>query len=304
MSLISSFSRSDAIARYTQIAGRLPAVKNPPSTRRVEHLGELVDDIDVFVLDGFGVLNVGDTTVPGAVERVAALQKMGKQVLVLTNGATVPVEKTIEKYAKWGMDFAIGDVISSRNALEQALLAENKDILWGVVGTEFAQVEKLAPKVLLLADDENDYERVDGFIFLSAMQWTDARQAMLRAALKIKKRPLLVGNPDLVAPWPKGMSMEPGLFAHQLADEGVCEPQFYGKPFANVFDIAVQRVADKVEPNRIAMVGDTLHTDILGGSSYGWRTVLIKNHGLMKEADDESAILQAGIRPDFIAATT
>lgn len=298
-----SMTRAQAIERYTAVAHRMPAPVNPESTQSVAHLGELVDEIDAFVLDGYGVLNVGGDTVPGAVERVNQLQSMGKQVLVLTNGATLPVEKTVEKYKSWGMHFGADEVISSRNALEQALAAENSKLLWGVIATDYAHIDKLAPKTLLLSDNEDDYAKVDGFVFLCTQDWTPERQGLLQAALEERTRPLLVGNPDLVAPVEGAMSLEPGLFTHALADLDLCEPQFYGKPFKPVFDLVAQRLSN-VEPHRIAMVGDTLHTDILGGASYGWRTVLIKNHGLMKEANDQQTISATGIRPDFIAATT
>jgi len=257
----------------------------------------------VFVLDGFGVLNVGDTTVPGAVERVQQLQKMGKQVLVLTNGATLPVEKTVQKYLKWGMKFELEDVISSRNALEKAMVEQDDKLRWGVIATNFAKIEQLAPRTILLGDNPGDYAKVDGFIFLSSLEWSDQRQQILYDALTAKSRPLMVGNPDLVAPREDAMSIEPGFYAHALADANVCTPQFYGKPFVDVFDLAAARISN-VAPHRIAMVGDTLHTDILGGASYGWRSVLIKNHGLMKEADDEQTFSDTGIRPHFIAATT
>lgn len=303
MPFSTTLTRANAIERYTEIAHRLPSANNPKTSKNVANLAELVDEIDVFVLDGFGVLNVGDTTVPGAVERVAQLQKMGKQVLVLTNGATLPVEKTVEKYLKWGMKFQLADVISSRNALEFALLDHDKDVHWGVVATEYAQIEKLAPHTTLLGDNPKDYAAVDGFVFLSASDWSDERQQLLHDALTQKTRPVLVGNPDLVAPREDTMSLEPGFYTHMLADAGVCSPLFYGKPFKNVFDIAAKRITN-VEPQRIAMVGDTLHTDILGGTNFGWRSVLIKNHGLMKEANDENTFKETGIRPDFIAATT
>lgn len=303
MPLSTTLTRAKAIERYTEIAHRLPSPVNPKTSKNVSNLADLIDEIDVFVLDGFGVLNVGDTTVPGAVDRVAQLQKLGKQVLVLTNGATLPVEKTLDKYLKWGMKFQLADVISSRNALEQALQAQDKNIHWGVVATDSAQIEKLAPRATLLGDNREDYASVEGFIFLSASDWSDERQQLLHDALAEKNRPVLVGNPDLVAPREDAMSMEPGFYSHMLADAGVCSPLFYGKPFKDVFDIAAKRI-NNVEPHRIAMVGDTLHTDILGGASYGWRTVLIKNHGLMREADDEPTFDETGIRPDFIAATT
>jgi len=298
-----SMSRADAIARYTQISSRLPSPVNPATTRHVNSLADLVDDIDVFVLDGFGVLNVGATAIPGAAKQVALLQQLGKQVFVLTNGATVPVEQTVEKYAGWGMNFNASDVVSSRNALERGLAKEDDSLLWGVIGTSFAKIEQLAARTLLLGDDSAEYDTVDGFVFLSALDWTHDRQKLLLNALTKRTRPVMVGNPDLVAPIEGAMSLEPGLFAHALADEQVCKPKFFGKPFANAFDIVIQRIKNP-QPSRIAMVGDTLHTDILGGGSYGWKTVLIKNHGLMKEADSENTIAATGIRPDFIAATT
>jgi len=59
-----------------------------------------------------------------------------------------------------------------------------------------------------------------------------------------------------------------------------------------------------VPPQRIAMVGDTLHTDILGGAGMGWRTVLIMDHGIMKGFPAGSLDQISDIRPDFIADTT
>jgi len=303
MPLSTSLTHALAIARYTEIAHRLPEATNPESSRYVENLAELVDEIDVFVLDGYGVLNIGDDTVPGAVERVAQLQQLGKQVLVLTNGATLPVEKRIEKYRNWGMMFNVDDVVSSRNALEQAMTYQDSKIQWGVIATESARIERLAPLTTLLGDNPDDYRAVDGFVFLSSLDWTDQRQQLLYDALANKSRPFLVGNPDLVAPQEDGMSLEPGFFSHALADANICEPVFYGKPFKAAFDLVAARISN-VAPHRIAMVGDTLHTDILGGSSYGWRTVLIKDHGLMKESDNESTFSQTGIRPHFVADTT
>lgn len=296
-------NRADAIARYTEVAHRFPTPRNPANTHYVDNLEQLADEFDAFVLDGYGVLNLGAAAIPGACKRVEALKSAGKSVLVLTNGATLPVELAMQKYLDWGMPFTREQVVSSRNALEEALAEYDSGMHWGVAATAFAQIDKLAPNTCLLEDDSSVYEQVDGFILLSSLDWTDSRQTVLRNALQRKRRPLLVGNPDLVAPHEHAMSLEPGLFAHALADEDLCDPQFYGKPFHSVFDIVSRRLSG-IPGERIAMVGDTLHTDILGGSSYGWRSVLIKNHGLMREADDELVFNATGIRPHFVAATT
>ncbi len=303
MPFSNELDRAGAIQRYIDIAHRLPSASMPDTTKSIDHLGDLIDDIDVFVLDGFGVLNVGANPVPGAVERIASLQQQGKQVLVLTNGATMPVSVTVEKYRSWGFEFELPHVVSSRNALEEAVAGCNNAIKWGVIGKQEAQIELLAPLVTLLEDDAAAYDQADAFIFLGSGDWNDHRQSLLHHSLKHRKRRVLVGNPDLVAPQASAMSLEPGYFAHALADLDVCEPEFYGKPFGPVFDIVTRQI-ENVPSHRIAMVGDSLHTDILGGAAYGWRTVLIKDHGLLKGSDHETLFELSGIRPDFIASTT
>jgi len=303
MSTFAELDRAGAIQRYIDIAHRLPSAAMPKTTTSIDHLGQLLDDIDVFVLDGFGVLNVGADPVPGAVERIKFLQQNGKQVLVLTNGATVPVASTVEKYRSWGFEFNIQDVVSSRNALEEAVANCDSAIKWGVVARQGAQIELLAPHVSMLEDDAVVYDQAEAFIFLGSSDWTESRHALLVNSLKRNKRRLLVGNPDLVAPQASGMSLEPGFFSHGLADIEVCEPEFYGKPFGPVFDIVARQI-ENVPNHRIAMVGDSLHTDILGGAAYGWRTVLIKEHGLLQGSDHEALFRASGIRADFVASTT
>jgi ribonucleotide monophosphatase NagD (HAD superfamily) len=81
-------------------------------------------------------------------------------------------------------------------------------------------------------------------------------------------------------------------------------PEFYGKPFANAFELVRERIGPGVPPHRIAMVGDTPHTDIFGGAGMNWRTVLVLNHGLLKGIAPEELDQLSDIRPDFIADTT
>ena len=293
---------AEAIARYEAILPRLPRASFPEVSIHRAHLEALCDEIDCFVLDGFGVLNVGARTVPGAVERVAALQAHGKQVRVLTNGATFPVTTTRAKYDNWGMHFAKHEVVSSRDALARAL-AQRTDECWGFAALEESALEQLAPRAVPLLSDSAVYDQCDGFVLLGTGNWSVERQDILKASLKKRPRPVLVGNPDLVAPHPGGLSREPGLYAHDIADSGLAVPEFFGKPFDNAFAI-IRETLTGIDPQRVAMVGDTLHTDILGGAQAGWRTVLVTDHGLMKGMDVEQAIARSGIRPDFIVPTT
>ncbi len=291
-----------AVARYEAIQPRLPTATFPSVSIHRENLGELTDDIDCYVLDGFGVLNVGETAVPGAMERLIQLRDAGKQLRVLTNGATLPVSNTLAKYLRWGMNFEASEVVSSRDALARELKKQGK-MRWGFVCVEESQLSELVPDGVMLEDDESVYDGCDGFVLLGARVWNGQRQELLTKALAKRRRPVLVGNPDLVAPFPSVFTKEPGLYAHALQDAGVAEPEFYGKPFDNAFAI-VRESLEGIDPSRIAMVGDTLHTDILGGAQAGWKTVLITGHGLLRDQDAEAAIVRSGIRPDYIVPTT
>ena len=291
-----------AVARYEDIQNRLPTATFPSQSIVREHLGELAEDIDCFVLDGFGVLNVGEQAVPGAVDRVNRLRAAGKAIRVLTNGASRPSTVTLAKYQKWGLEFALSEVISSRDALGRELQA-HKAMCWGFAALEDSELHTLVPDSVLLADDPAAYEQCDGFVLLGTGTWNNKRHQLMSKALIKKPRPVMVGNPDLVAPHPGGLSREPGLYAHALQDDEVTTPQFYGKPFDNAFAL-VRETLEGFDPDRIAMVGDTLHTDILGGAQAGWKTVLVTGHGILKDLDVEAAISRSGIRPDYIVPTT
>ncbi len=152
----------------------------------------------------------------------------------------------------------------------------------------------------LLADDPADYASADRFMLVGSGGWTPLRQGLLAKALRDRPRPVVVGNPDIVAPRETGFTLEPGFFAHRLADIDGVHPAFFGKPYPDIFDLALARISPAPPPDRILMVGDTLHTDILGGNQMGFRTALVTGYGALKGMDIQRACDLSGIYPDFI----
>lgn len=296
------------VARYESVRARLPTARFPRHGKHAANLAAVAERFDAFVLDAFGVLNVGDAPVPGAPQAVAALQGVGRAVLVLTNGATLPAASARAKYRRLGFEFSAEAVISSRDLLERALAAWPARSVWGFSAPPLAGLDSMPVDARALGDDAALYEQADGFVLLSTHDWNDRRQSLLRAALLRRPRPLLVGNPDVVAPREQGFSIEPGEFAHALADELGIEPVFFGKPHANAFDEVQRRLAllglPGADPRRVAMVGDSLHTDILGGAAAGLSTVLVAGHGLFAGRDPRPYIEATGIVPDVIVETT
>ncbi len=95
-----------AFRRYEAVRGRLPVAQFAAEAAFAPDLGAVADRWDGFVLDAFGVLNVGDTPIPGAVARMAALRARGKRLCVLTNAASYTRAEALEKYRRLGFDFA------------------------------------------------------------------------------------------------------------------------------------------------------------------------------------------------------
>ncbi len=299
---MSELSDTDtAFRRYEEVRGRLPAASFPAASVEGHCLADVADRWDGFVLDAFGVLNVGDTSIPGAVERMAALRAMGKRLCVLTNAASYTRGEALGKYRRLGFDFTEDEVISSRDVAVAHLEAAAPGARWGAIaqgGDDFADIPARVTSLI----DEGGWDRADAFLFLSTARWTHALFDRLGAAMADHPRPLVVANPDLVAPREGGLSIEPGYWAHALLDRHDFPVHWCGKPFPEAFAEAARRTG--LAPSRLAMVGDTLHTDVLGGRAAGMGAVLVAEHGLFAGRDVSAYIAASGIRPDAIVATT
>ncbi|WP_246212860.1 HAD-IIA family hydrolase [Marivivens donghaensis] len=290
-----------AFAQYENVRASFPSASFPAASKTGRDLSDTVDDFDAYILDAFGVLNRGETPIEGAVERIAELRAKGKRLVVLTNAASYTREKVLAKYHRLGFDFTADEVVSSRDVAFAALPAGN----WAAAATEADDFSDAPEGVRLgqLLDDPSLYDTAGGFILLSSERWQEADTERLIAALKDHPRPLVVANPDLVAPREHDLSIEPGTFAHRIAAETGVTPDFYGKPFGNAFGTALARL-NGIDRSRIAMVGDTLHTDVLGGAAAGIGSILITDHGLFSGQDVTPFIEASGIRPSWIVSTT
>lgn len=289
---------------YEQVQSRLPSAKFPEKSEKHASLLDVAKNIDVFVFDAFGVLNVGETPIPGAVERIAELRALGKKVFVLTNAASFNRPETFTKFQKLGFDFDHSELVTSRNATELDLPSFGPEHFWGVASTDSFHVDDLPVKCLQLGDDVEAYEEVSAFLFLSVQKWTEDRQRILEASLARNPRPVVIANPDIVAPRGGSFSTEPGYFGHRLIAEYGSDVHFHGKPFPSVFEIVEEKLkSQQVETSRICMVGDTLHTDVLGGAARGWHTALVTDHGLFKGLDPETYITKSGIRPNWMVGS-
>lgn len=289
---ISAFSRYEAIRR------RLPAAQYPARSLSLPSLDEVADHVDGFLLDAFGVLNVGETAIPGAVDRMASLRARGKRLVVLTNAASYTRPQLLAKYHRLGFDFSAEEVVASREVAVARLEQIAPGATWAAIAAAGDGFSDIPAHMLDAVADPMALDAADGILFLSTARWSPTMQRRLIESLARNPRPLVIANPDIVAPREDGLTLEPGLFGHDLLDATPAEVHWFGKPFPGTFAEGIARTG--LAPDRLAMVGDTLHTDVLGGAAAGCRSVLVTDHGLFAGHDAARFISASGIRPDFI----
>lgn len=286
---------------YQALRPLLPDAR-PASHHKADRLIDCLDAFDAFILDGFGVINVGMDKITGIDEFFAAAKAKGKPVVILTNGASNPSDIVAQKYLNWGLPVTIDEVISSRDALACSLPA-NQPHRSGLLQLDHTTAALDGVKVLQ-AGQYRQFDEAEGFVFLGSVGWAEQDQAQLEASLTRKLRPVWVGNPDVSAPHPTQFSSEPGYWmARAMQAVPDLRPRWFGKPHAPAFQLAidqVNRLAGRPLPmRRIAMVGDSPHTDILGGSACGLGTILVTAYGLLRDHDADHICSQTGIYPDW-----
>lgn len=280
--------------RYEDVRTRFPQALARQSSRDIRSLLDIADEVDAFVFDAFGVLNVGETMIPGADKRLDQLRARGCAIRILTNAASYDRSGAIAKFKRLGVQVLDDEIITSREATLQNLSAGH----WGVIAAETDVLRDVPVQVTPLKDKAEAYGAVDKFLFLSAADWTATRQEHLFKAMQDRPRPLFIGNADLAAPRDDGFSLEPGYFGHLIADQFPNHVRFFGKPFPEVYDL-VEASLPALPKARIAMCGDTLHTDILGAAARGWRTVLVTQDGLFAGFDTHPFSKRAGLFADW-----
>lgn len=259
---------------------------------------------DVFLFDAFGVLNIGTQPITGAIEAVAALRQQHKHLFVLSNAASVSKPHMVQRFHQLGFDFTAEEIITSRDAVLEALKPFPQDMLWGLIGVEHGQEDLAAGNIRYITHEHPDfYHLPDGYLFLASLYWDDDKQRDLVAALNQRPRPIVLGNPDLIAPMGGHSSVEPGSYVLLLEEHLFDHAIVCGKPFPGIFNLAAKRLHHQghdLKHQRTLMCGDTLHTDILGGNAFGIHTALLTGHGFFRGLNYQHYINDSGIIPDWI----
>ena len=123
----------EAHRRYEAIRPRLPEIGRTGPARLAARLLETAEHYDGYLFDAFGVLNVGETAIPGAAACLAALRAIGKRFCILTNAASYTSAVALAKYHALGLDVRAGEVVSSRDVLFAHLGQTEPGLHWAAI---------------------------------------------------------------------------------------------------------------------------------------------------------------------------
>lgn len=256
--------------------------------------------VDGFLFDLDGTVYLGETALPGAVECVAELRRMGKRTLFISNKPLQPGRVYAEKLTRLGIPATEADIITSAYVLGYHLSHTYPELCLYVVG-EASLISELRSHGLsvvneLLEQDPReviDPSGIDAVVVafdrtLDYRKLNTAYQALVHGARFFST------NADKICPMPGGGIPDAGATIAALEHiTGRKVELVAGKPSRLVMQVASQRLG--LEAERIMMVGDRLETDIYMGQRAGMLTAVVLT-GVTRRED----ISRLECPPDYV----
>ena len=246
-----------------------------------------INGIELFLLDMDGTLYLGDEPLPGAPDAVMRIRLAHKKVCFLTNNSSKSRTDYVEKLNRLGFEAAIDEVYTSGLACIEYLKKRYVNRSVYLLGTEALREEFLLNGIKL-TDGKPDIVVIGYDTGL-----TYAR--LSRACVYIRDgAKYLATHSDLNCPAPGGYVPDTGSFIELIkASTGRTPDIICGKPF-NVMASAIRAKYGAV-PEKTAMVGDRLTTDLRFAKNNGYYSVLV-----LSEETDLKMLKKYPDKPDLV----
>jgi 4-nitrophenyl phosphatase len=226
----------------------------------------------VIVFDLDGVVYLGDTPIPGAVEALNALARRGHQLYFITNNSTRSRRHYADKLSGMGIPADPAHVMTSAYATGlylQSLGAQGKRVF--VVGEHGLCEEMEAAGLRVLTTESR--ERADYVVAGLDRELTYARLRRAHEEISVHGATFIATNRDATYPLETGEIPGGGAIVAPIETSTGVRGITIGKPEAHtwlrILDLAGAR------PEQALMVGDRAETDIEGAKRIGLHTALV-----------------------------
>lgn len=227
-----------------------------------------------------GVLYVGDTPIPGAIEAVARIKKT-YPIRFLTNTTQKSGSQVVKKLQDMGFDINASEVITALDVTKVLLEQKHCRACYLLTDDATAFFDDLPDGVYRYvvvgdAQDNFSYDHLNN-AFRVLMQGGELLAAAKNRYFKDEDGKL---------------SMDAGGFVAALEYATGKTARIIGKPSRDFYHLACKSM--NVKPEEAVMIGDDIESDILGAQEAGLKAYLVKTG---KFASND---LKCGITPDKI----
>jgi glycerol 3-phosphatase-2 len=243
----------------------------------------LADEFDGLLVDLDGVVWIGREPVPGAAETLTRLIEDGKEIVFVTNNSVRQPEAYAEHLREAGIGVADERVVTA-GAATARLAAERV----GARGTAFVigapGFKETVAAAGLVQLDREAAQSADAVIVSGHREFDYAELLTATFALRAGAS-LFATSRDPTLPMPGGAWPGTGATLAAIETASGKTAEIGGKPERHLFDQARALIP---AAKRVAMVGDRIASDIVGGHRAGLETVLVLS-GASSRAEAEAA---------------
>ena len=259
-------------------------------------LTPLMGRYDHLLLDLDGCVWVGDEPTPGAADAITALRAAGKSIAFITNDGRHSGEEYVRKLWALGFRASLEEVVTVGGAVQHVLAETDRWRTAYVVGAPVIHRHVADAGVRIVNGVDVPDADVVVVAAYDAFDYADLRGAV-HAVLAGAE--LLTAGRDMTFPMPDGAWPGTGaLVAAVEAATGVVGVNA-GKPAAQPFVTALDRLGADPRPARVLVVGDRLDSDLAGAHAAGLDGAIV----LSGVTTDSEARAAADPTPVAIAAT-
>lgn len=243
-------------------------------------------EIELFLFDLDGTINMGDTPLDGAIDTLNRLTSKGKKVCFVTNNSSKSKYDYLKKITNLGYKAQIEQIITSGMATAQYLSRHKPYKSVFVLGTDELKRE-MSDYGIEIKDDAD--------IVVLGFDTSLTYDKLFHACILLEKgREYIATHPDFVCPSEYGNMPDTGAMMALIEKTNGRTPSvIIGKPYAPMAEFVFDHC--HIQPNKVAMVGDRLYTDILFGNNNDMTSILVLTGETTIKMLNES-----DIKPDIV----
>jgi len=255
---------------------------------------KIVDIIDHFLIDLDGIVYIDSKLVKGSKSSLRKLRKLNKTIKFITNDPRKSTTQYVKKLNNLGIDARKDEVVTSSSAIAFHIKNNFSNLNYKtayVIGSLNLKNEIKNLGITLLKGDDAKNASFVIFGGHPKFHYNEIKTACLAIMNGAK---FFATSRDPSYPSEEGHLPATGALLSSVEIASNTKAIVAGKPEGPIFELALSE-GKEFPMNRIAIIGDRLNTDILGGKKAGIKTILSLSGSTNKKELETSTI-----KPDFV----